>query len=132
MDTPTSIRPTSLRRAGSDGLTLHLLEWSRDGVPLLLVHGFGNEAHIWDDFAPTVAEYYRVLAVDLRGHGDSDHHPEGKYDYDAHVADLEALIDGLGFERLVLIGHSLGGRVSTTMRAHSSRPGLTYGLKLST
>ena len=50
-----SMEPRSLRIAGAGGLELHLLEWSTEGIPLLLIHGFGNEAHIWDDFAPAVA-----------------------------------------------------------------------------
>jgi len=118
--------PSSLRVSGADGLRLHLLEWSRTGVPLLLVHGFSNEAHIWDDFAPTVAPYYRTLALDLRGHGDSDWDPERRYDYDHHVDDVEKVIDGLGIERLVLVGHSMGGRVGTLFSAR--RPGALAGL----
>jgi pimeloyl-ACP methyl ester carboxylesterase len=106
------MEPTSIRVPGADGLGLHALEWSRDGVPLLLVHGFGNEAHVWDDVAPALAPYYRTLALDLRGHGDSDRDPEARYDYDAHVADLETATAALGIERLVLVGHSLGGRVA--------------------
>ena len=106
------MEPLTLRVPGADGLELNLLEWSREGVALLLLHGFGNEAHIWDDFAPSLASYYRVLALDLRGHGDSDWHPDSAYDYDDHVADLEAVTTELGIERVVLIGHSLGGRIS--------------------
>jgi pimeloyl-ACP methyl ester carboxylesterase len=106
------MEPTSRRIPASDGLELHLLEWSNDGVPLVLVHGFGNEAHIWDDFAPCVAEAYHVVAIDQRGHGESDWDSEGRYEYDNLVADLEAVVDGLGFERIVLVGHSLGGRVA--------------------
>ena len=106
------MEPTSNRIPVTDGLSLHLLDWSRDGVPLLFVHGFGNEAHVWDDLAPSVAPYYRTLAVDLRGHGESDRDPEARYDYDAHVGDLEALTAALGIERLVLVGHSLGGRIA--------------------
>jgi pimeloyl-ACP methyl ester carboxylesterase len=106
------MEPTSRRIPGSDGLELHLLEWSQDGVPMILIHGFGNEAHIWDDFAPSVAEAYRVIAIDQRGHGESDWDSQGRYDYENLVADLEAVIDGQGFERVVLVGHSLGGRVS--------------------
>lgn len=106
------MEPTSTRVPVSDGLSLHVLHWSQDGVPLLFVHGFGNEAHVWDELAPAVAPYYRTLAVDLRGHGESDRDPEARYDYDAHVADLEALTDALGIERLVLVGHSLGGRIA--------------------
>jgi pimeloyl-ACP methyl ester carboxylesterase len=79
---------------------------------MLLVHGFGNEAHVWDDFAPRVAEAYRVVALDLRGHGDSDWDAEKRYDYANHVADLEAVTAQLGSERMVLVGHSLGGRVA--------------------
>jgi pimeloyl-ACP methyl ester carboxylesterase len=50
--------------------------------------------------------------MDLRGHGDSDWHPKGAYQEDQLVADIEAVIAGLGWERFVLVGHSLGGRVS--------------------
>lgn len=106
------MQPEKKRVAGAHGLTLNLLEWSQQGVPLLLIHGFSNEAHIWDDFAPTVAPHYRVLALDQRGHGESDWHPDAAYEYDDFAADLEAVVDGLGLERLVLVGHSLGGRVA--------------------
>ncbi len=82
-------------------------------MPLLLIHGYGNEAHIWDDFAPVVAPHYRTLALDLRGHGDSDWDPERRYDYGASLRDLESLTEALGIGRLVLVGHSLGGRIAT-------------------
>ena len=106
------MEPTSIHVTGSDDLKLHLLEWSTAGTPMILIHGFGNEAHIWDDFAPAVAEHYRVLALDLRGHGESAWNSEGRYDYTNHVADLEAITETLGIERMVLVGHSLGGRIS--------------------
>ena len=109
------MEPTSRRVSGSTGFDLHLLEWSTDGVPLLLLHGFGNEAHIWDEFAPAVAPYYRTLALDQRGHGDSGWDPEGRYAIDFYVDDVEAVTAELGIERLVLVGHSLGGRVSTVV-----------------
>jgi pimeloyl-ACP methyl ester carboxylesterase len=111
------MQPRSRRLPGSDGLSIHVLEWSAAGTPLVLVHGFGNEAHIWDDFAPVVANHYRTVAVDLRGHGDSDHDPERRYDYEHHVADLEAVTAALGIERLVLVGHSFGGRTSILFAA---------------
>lgn len=118
--------PESIRIAGADSLELHLLRWSSEGTPAILVHGFGNEAHIWDDFAPVLAPYYEVLALDLRGHGESDWDSEARYDYENHVADLECIIDRLGFERLVLIGHSLGGRVC--MRYGGRHPEKVAGL----
>ena len=70
---------------------LHVLEWSEENVPLLLLHGYGNEAHIWDDFAPAVTPFYRTLAIDQRGHGDSDWDPGHRYDIDAMVRDVESL-----------------------------------------
>jgi pimeloyl-ACP methyl ester carboxylesterase len=106
------MEPTSLRLIGSDDLELHLLEWSTEGTPMILIHGFGNEAHIWDDFAPTVSGHYRVLALDLRGHGESAWDPESRYDYENHIADLDAVVAALGIDRMVLVAHSLGGRVS--------------------
>ena len=107
------MHPTSRRVRGEHDLDLHLLEWSQEGVPLLFLHGFGNEAHIWDDFAPTVAPHYRTFALDHRGHGDSAWDPERRYEHDVMVADVERVLEQLGVERFVLIGHSLGGRVAT-------------------
>ena len=106
------MEPTSHRVKVSHGLELNVLEWSKEGVPLVFLHGHGNEAHLWDDFVPTVTEHYRVLAVDQRGHGDSDWDAEGRYDAETMADDLEALLDHFEIDRFVLIGFSMGGRVS--------------------
>ena len=111
------VEPWSRSITVADGLSIHLLEWSQEGVAMLLLHGFGNEAHIWDDFAPVVARHYRTIAMDLRGHGDSAHDPERRYDYQSHVRDLENVTTALGIDRRVLVGHSLGGRISTLFAA---------------
>jgi pimeloyl-ACP methyl ester carboxylesterase len=114
--------PRSLQLTGADGHALHLLAWSDAGVPLLLLHGFGNDAHVWDDFAPAVAPYYRTLALDQRGHGDSAHDPELRYDHDSMARDAIAALDALGIERVVLVGHSMGGRVAMRFaRRHPER-----------
>lgn len=107
------MEPRTHRIRVTDGLELNVLEWSTEGVPLVLLHGGGNEAHLWDDFVPSVAPHYRVIAVDQRGHGDSDWDPEGRYETPYMVNDLEALTEALGIDRFVLIGFSMGGRVAT-------------------
>ena len=104
------MEPISHRIEGAHGLMLHVLEWSQEGTSLVLLHGGGNEAHLWDDFAPCIAAHYRVLAVDQRGHGDSDWDPQGRYDSDSMADDLEQVLDGFGIERFVLVGFSMGGR----------------------
>ena len=108
----SAISPRSLRVPAADGLELRVLEWSTEGVPLLFLHGFSNEAHIWDDIAPVVAPYYRTIAVDQRGHGESDWHPEAAYSFDDMADDVEALLAHFDIDRFVLVGHSMGGRVS--------------------
>ncbi len=120
------MEPTSHRIRGAHDLELHVLEWSAEGVPLVLLHGLGNEAHLWDDFAPSVAPHYRVLAIDQRGHGDSDWDPEARYDAESMTDDLEAVLDAFEIDRFVLVGFSMGGRVSMTFAGR--HPGGLAGL----
>ncbi len=104
--------PRSLRLPGTHGLDLHALEWSREGTLLLFLHGFSNDAHVWDRVAPVLAPHYRVVALDQRGHGDSSRDPEGRYDHETMARDANAAVESLGAARVVIVGHSLGGRVA--------------------
>ena len=122
------MEPKSHRVPVTDDLELQVLEWSTDGVPLILLHGGGNEAHLWDDFVPCVAPHYRVLAIDQRGHGDSDWDPEGRYDTDYMTDDLEAVLAAFEIDRFVLIGFSMGGRVG--MKFAGRHPERLAGLVL--
>ena len=126
MASDKSMQPTSLRVPGVDGLSLHLLQWSRKGAPLLFLHGFDNDAHVWDEFAPALAPYYRTLVLDQRGHGESDRDPEGRYDHETMARDVEAVLDALGIKRVAIVGHSLGGRVA--MRFSGRNPERMAGL----
>lgn len=102
---------TSAGRDGlvdANGLRFHYLEWGRPRAPaLLLLHGFGNQAHMWDGFAPIVAAHYRVVALDSRGHGDSDHAED--YGDELNVADTLGVVEALGLTSMDLVGFSMGG-----------------------
>lgn len=96
-----------------NGLRLHYLEWGSSAkLPLLLLHGIGRDAHSFDHIAPSFADEYHVVAVDLRGHGDSSWHPAGAYLVDDFVSDIERLVEQLRLADLVVLGNSTGGRVA--------------------
>jgi pimeloyl-ACP methyl ester carboxylesterase len=122
------MEPRSIQLPGADGLILHALEWSQEGTLLLFLHGFGNSSRVWDDCAPSLAPHYRVIALDQRGHGDSDRDPEQRYEPASMARDVEAVLAALGAQRVVLVGHSMGGRVS--MEFAGTHPEMLAGLVL--
>ena len=79
-----------------------------------MIHGLSGNAHTFDNLAPHFVPRYHVISVDVRGRGDSDWAADGNYSNDAYVADLEGLRQALGFERFLLVGTSMGGRISLT------------------
>jgi pimeloyl-ACP methyl ester carboxylesterase len=89
----------------------------RGAVPVLFVHGFSHEHGVWDDVVCSLPAGFRSVAPDLRGHGDSDWSLEGAYRPSDHASDLASLLDVLGIERAVVVGHSLGGNASTLLAA---------------
>ena len=95
-----------------NGLRLHYLEWGDPAKPaMILLHGIARHAHTFDHIAPDLARDHRVLAIDMRGHGDSAWSPEGAYLVEDYVKDLEALLEQLAIRRVTLLGNSTGGRV---------------------
>lgn len=93
-------------------MALQLCEWSGGGTPLLLLHGFGMSSRVWDPIALAIAPTRRVLALDARGHGDSDSDPQHRYSHRLGYADLCAAVDELRLERFALAGHSMGAYVA--------------------
>jgi len=92
------------------GLRFHFLDWGTAGAkPLLLLHGGAQTAHSWDEVAPDLARDHHVLAVDQRGHGDSDWAPAGGYRRADFVADIDAFLRDRGQPAATLIGLSMGG-----------------------
>jgi pimeloyl-ACP methyl ester carboxylesterase len=93
-----------------DGLRFHYLDWGGDGPPLLMLHGFTGHAHTWDKTAAALSDRYHVLALDQRGHGDTDWAP--RYGSRPMIDDVAHFLDTLGLDRIVLMGLSMGGMVS--------------------
>jgi pimeloyl-ACP methyl ester carboxylesterase len=84
-----------------------------DGPVVLLGHGYGSTRHMWDDQHRALADRWRVISWDMRGHGQTDSPDDPKH-YSAAliVADMQALLQHLGVQRAVIGGLSLGGYVS--------------------
>lgn len=106
------------------------------GEPLLLLHGFTGSAESWQWLIPRLAREYRVLAVDLPGHGRTGSPRDwGRYGFSPLVEDLTLLLNRVGVGRCHLLGYSLGGRVALhlalaaperiqTLILESSSPGI--------
>ncbi|MBR1153438.1 alpha/beta fold hydrolase [Bradyrhizobium sp. JYMT SZCCT0428] len=99
----------------SQGLKLHFTDWGNaHAPPLLLVHGGLDHSRSWDYLARALAANYHVVAPDLRGHGDSGWAFGSSYSLADHVYDLTGLVKAEGFEKVAIVGHSMGGMVSLT------------------
>lgn len=91
---------------------LTYFEWGHGADPLvLLVHATGFHARCWDRTVAALPDGYRVIAVDMRGHGRSDKTPP--YVWETFGRDLEALVRGLGISDAIGVGHSMGGHCVT-------------------
>jgi pimeloyl-ACP methyl ester carboxylesterase len=102
-------------RAGD--LTFHYVKWGSGGAPIVAIHGLTANAYCFQYLADGLSSRFQLYAYDLRGRGDSDKPAHG-YSVPIHVADLAHLIDALGLERPILIGHSLGALVALYFAAH--------------
>src|SRR5205809_731761 len=95
------------------GQRYHFLDWGAPTAPaVVLLHGITGHARTWDDEARALAARYRVLALDQRGHGDSDPAPDGDYTVTTMAADLAAFADALRLRHFSVVGLSMGGRVA--------------------
>ncbi len=80
-------------------------------APILIVHGLSYFSYDWIDVAASLAADREVAAIDLRGFGQSQWSPSRDYSLRTFAADLIAVLDHLGWDRAVLMGHSMGGRI---------------------
>ena len=111
----------------SGGLRLHYAEWGGHAGPaVLLLHGFAQSGRSFDFVSLSLCDRFRVVALDLRGHGDSDWSPNADYRRSSHVADVATVVEELGLAPVAVVGLSLGGTVGYLLAA--SRPQLVRSL----
>jgi esterase len=97
------------RRVAVNGLGFRYLDWGTGGSPpILFLHGGALTAHTWDLVCLALRDDYHCLALDQRGHGDSDWAPDADYSLAAQRADIKGFAEALGLDRFVLVGMSMG------------------------
>lgn len=114
MDYPALDPSVTTHTVSAGGHEQAVLEAGRGGRPLLLVHGFGGSKEDFADHLHVLAgEGWWAVSVDLLGHGSSSRpDDEDAYSLEVFAAQAAALVDALGWDRYVLLGHSMGGWVS--------------------
>jgi pimeloyl-ACP methyl ester carboxylesterase len=121
------IKPPFERFVMLNGLRMCYLEWGGpDARPLVLLHGGGQSAHTWDALCLAMGPRFRCIALDQRGHGNSQWSEAGEYKTTDHARDIAAFVDALDLKQPILVGMSLGGINATAYAA--STPGRLGGL----
>lgn len=105
-----------MKKAAGDGVQINLATWPGDAGPILCIHGITANCRCWDVLARTLTPAYGVIAMDLRGRGQSDK-PAAGYSPDHHLRDINCLLDDLNLERAVIMGHSLGAFIGLAFAA---------------
>lgn len=107
------------------GVTMAMMAYA--DTPIVLVHGSAGAIDWWDELVPLLEGGHRVIAIDLLGYGGSDK-PDSDYSIETQGSLVAQVLDRLEVDRAILVGHSLGGRVVTSVAEQS--PGLAAGLVL--
>jgi pimeloyl-ACP methyl ester carboxylesterase len=110
--------PHQTGRVRSDDLQIHFRRLGRPGgTPILIVHGLSYFSWDWLEVAQALGAEREVIAMDMRGFGDSDWSPAQDYSVPAMAQDIVAVLDHAGWKRALLAGHSMGGRSTTCVAA---------------
>jgi pimeloyl-ACP methyl ester carboxylesterase len=99
------------------GLKVHVIERGSASLVCVLMHGIGDSAVIWNWFSNMLARHFRVIIIELRGHGESDWDKSRRYFLDDYVEDVEFALSSLKIEKHILVGHSLGGCIAAKIAA---------------
>jgi len=92
-------------------------EGKADAMPLVLIHGSLGSLHMWEGWVGELKDRYRLISVDLPGHGLTGAWPRGDYSIEAYTDFIEVLADTLNLDRFAVAGHSMGGAVAWSFAA---------------
>jgi non-heme chloroperoxidase len=92
----------------SPGVQLEVLDWGGSGDAMVLLTGLGDNAHVYDQFAFQFTDYFHVIGITRRGFLPSSQ-PEDGYDVETRASDDIAVLDALGIDKAVFVGHSIAG-----------------------
>jgi pimeloyl-ACP methyl ester carboxylesterase len=105
-----------MKKVKGDGIKINLAVWEGEGQPILCIHGITANCRCWETLADALAPDYRIIAMDLRGRGQSEKPPAG-YALEYHLQDINCLLDDLALDRVVIMGHSLGAFIGLAFAA---------------
>lgn len=104
----------------SKDVTIHVRRFGAPGAtPILIVHGLSYFSYDWIGVATALSNDREVAAIDMRGFGDSSWSPSQDYGLEAFAGDISAVMDAFGWNKVILAGHSMGGRNSTYFAARN-------------
>jgi pimeloyl-ACP methyl ester carboxylesterase len=106
----TTVEPQG-RTVFANGINIKYWDWGGRGPSMVMLHPSSGFGRIWDHTARLLHPDFRIIAPDQRGHGDTDK-PACGYSGEDYTADLRALVEALGLGKIIIVGHSLGGRVA--------------------
>ena len=107
-EAPSDRSPHKSAFVAANGIKMNYLDWGGTGDVVILLAGLGNDAHVFDEIAPSLVDKFHVIGLTRRGFGETDR-PAAGYDTATRVEDIRAFMDTMKISRADLVGHSLAG-----------------------
>ena len=115
-EAPRDKSPHKSEFVTANGIKMHYLDWGGTGDVVIMLAGLGNDAHVFDEIAPSFIDKFHVIALTRRGFGETAR-PASGYETSTRVEDIRAFMDAIKVTRANLVGHSLAGDEMTQFAA---------------
>jgi pimeloyl-ACP methyl ester carboxylesterase len=107
-EAPSDKSPHKSAFITANDIKMNYLDWGGTGDVIILLAGLGNDAHVFDEIAPTLTDKFHVIGLTRRGFGGTER-PAAGYETSTRVEDIRAFMDAIKIDRANLVGHSLAG-----------------------